>query len=89
MVKLIKDTELSLGEVNYTLNYEAKKSRKFSRSIFVIEDIKKGDFFTKNNIRSIRPGDGISPKYLPKILGKKSKKDLKKGTPLKFEDFKY
>lgn len=87
MVNLIRETESSLGEVNYSINRQIRKNRKFSRSIFVIEDINKGEFFTNRNIRSIRPGDGISPKYLPTIIGKKSKKNIKRGTPLKLEDF--
>ena len=50
--------------------------------------MRKGDVFTEENIRSIRPGDGISPKYISEILGKKSKISIKKGTPIKFEFYK-
>jgi len=60
------------------------KSRKFSRSLFAVENIKSGEKFSVNNVRSIRPGNGLQPKYLKKILNKKAKKDIKKGTPLKW-----
>ena len=58
-----------------------KKSREFSHSLFVIKDIKAGEVFTEENIRSIRPGYGLSPKYLKDILGKKAKRDISKGVP--------
>lgn len=54
----------------------------FSRSLFVVKDIKKGEIFTKENVRSIRPGYGLEPRYLKDILGKNAKNDLKKGTPV-------
>jgi len=62
-----------------------KKSREFSRSLFVVKDIKAGETFTEENIRSIRPGYGLPPKYLKDVLGKRAKIDIKKGTPLKWE----
>jgi len=62
-----------------------KKSREFSRSLFVVEDIKAGEIFTEENIRSIRPGYGLPPKYLKNILGKQATQDIKKGTPLKWD----
>ena len=88
MVKRISETEESLGQVSYELSELSKKSRKFARSLFAVKDIQKGDVFTEENIRSIRPGDGISPKYISEILGKKSKISIKKGTPIKFEFYK-
>ncbi|MFA5033564.1 MAG: SAF domain-containing protein, partial [bacterium] len=62
-----------------------KKSREFSRSLFVVRDIKAGEVFTEKNIRSIRPGYGLHPKYLKDIIGRKAKKDIKKGTPLSYK----
>jgi len=62
-----------------------KKSREFSRSLFVVEDIKAGEIFTEENIRSIRPGYGLAPKYLKNILGKRAIQAIKKGTPLKWD----
>ena len=54
----------------------------------MVEDIKKGDAFTEKNLRSIRPGFGLHPKYFQKILGKKATQDIEKGEPLSFEFFK-
>lgn len=81
MVNEIRNVEKALGKVSYELTEKTKKSRDFSRSLFVVKDIKEGEIFTEENIRSIRPGYGLSPKYLKDILGKKSSSDLEKGTP--------
>jgi pseudaminic acid synthase len=85
MVTSIRNTEKALGEINYNLSPKSKKSAKFARSLFIVEDIKKGDPFTEKNIRSIRPGFGIPPKYINIILGKKAKKNFKKGTPVTWD----
>ena len=82
MVDSIRNTEKALGKVTYKLSEKSKKSREFSRSLFAVEDIKKGETFTEKNVRSIRPGYGLHPKYLNKILGKKAMNDIKRGTPL-------
>jgi len=82
MVSAVRNVEKSLGKVTYELTDKMKKSREHSRSLFVVEDIKKDEKFTENNIRSIRPGFGMHPKHYEKILGKKSNKNIKKGTPL-------
>ncbi|MFH1777828.1 MAG: pseudaminic acid synthase [Candidatus Omnitrophota bacterium] len=75
----------SLGKVCYVLSDNERQSLKFRRSLFAVKDIKKGEMFTKNNIRSIRPACGLAPKYLHKILGKKAKKNIKIGTPMKHD----
>lgn len=85
MVKSIREVEQALGEVSYDLTEKMKKSRELSRSLFLVKDIKAGENFTEKNIRSIRPGYGLPPKYLKEILGKRTTQDLKKGTPLKWE----
>jgi len=85
MVKSVREVEKALGEVSYDLTEKMKKSREFSRSLFVVKDIKAGKVFTKENVRSIRPGYGLSPKYLKDILGKRATQDIKKGTPLRRE----
>ena len=85
MVKSIREVEKALGEVSYNLTEKMKKSREFSRSLFVVKDIKAGETFTEENIRSIRPGYGLPPKYLKEILGKRATQDIKKGTPLSWE----
>ncbi len=82
MVKAVRETEEMLGEIQLT----PTKGREFSRSLYVVKEIKKGEKFTRENIRSIRPGFGLHPKYLPQILGKKACKDLKKGDRLRWED---
>ena len=83
MIKAIRDSEKLLGKVNYSMTKQKRKSRQFARSLYVAEDIKKGDFFTEKNIKSVRPGYGMHPKYLKNILGKIADKDYKFGTALK------
>lgn len=82
MVLSIRQAEIALGGVTYSLSGSAKKSRIFSRSLFAVKDIKAGEVFTEKNIKSIRPGYGLPPRYLNEILTKKAKKAIKKGTPL-------
>jgi pseudaminic acid synthase len=85
MVKAVRDTEKLLGKVDYSMNEKKKKNRQFARSLYVVKDIKKGEKFTNENVRSIRPGFGLHPKYLPNILGKSAKTDIKKGERMKWE----
>ncbi len=85
MVKSVRETEKALGEVSYELTEKAKKSRDFSRSLFIVEDVKTGDIFTEKNIKSIRPGFGLHTKFLSEILKKKARKDIRKGTPLSWD----
>ncbi len=84
MVKSIREIEKAIGKVNYRLTENMIKSRRFSRSLFAVENIKSGQKFSDKNVRSIRPGNGLHPKYLKIILKKKAKRDVKKGTPLKW-----
>lgn len=88
MVKAVREAEKAIGSVSYDLTEKQKKGRDFCRSLYVVEDIKKGDAFTEKNLRSIRPGFGLHPKYFQKILGKKATQDIEKGEPLSFEFFK-
>ena len=88
MKSLVEESErafLAMGEVQYGIQEAEEKSLRYKRSIYVVEDIEKGETFTKENIRVIRPGDGMKPKFLEKVLGKKAKQDLKRGTPLSWE----
>lgn len=85
MVNAVRDAESSLGVVNYSLTDKQKKGRDFSRSLYIVKDINEGDIFTKENVRSIRPGFGLHPKYLNSILGKKSKSFIESGTPMNFK----
>lgn len=82
MVAGVRSAEKAVGRVSYNLSAKALKNRKFARSLFVVENIKKGGVFTASNIRSIRPGDGMHPKHFQKVLGRKAARDLKRGTPL-------
>ena len=85
MVKAVRDTEKLLGRVDYSMTEKKKKSRQFARSLYVAQDIRRGEIFTEKNIRSVRPGYGLHPKYLSRILGKRATKDLEKGTALSWE----
>jgi len=82
MVKAVRQAEQALGEVNYELTEKAKANKKFARSLFSVKDIKEGEVFTDKNIKSIRPGQGLHPKFLKNILGCKAKRAIKKGIPL-------
>lgn len=75
----------SLGEVKYGISDAEKESQTFRRSIYISEDIKKGDVLTQQNLRIVRPGLGIAPKYFYQILGKKINQDAIKGLALKWE----
>jgi len=86
MVQAVRDTEKLLGKPSYNLDEENIKGRVFSRSLYVAKDIQKGELITRKNIRSIRPGYGLHPKYLGEILGKKAKVALNFGDRLKKED---
>lgn len=85
MVKRIRETESCLGKVSYELSEKMKNNRKFARSLFACKDIKKGELFTEENIRSVRPGDGCSPKYLPELMGKPSDREYKFGEPIGYD----
>ena len=85
LVNSVRELEQALGKVNYTLTDRMKEIRNFTRSLFIVKDIKQGEKFTKENLRSIRPGYGLHPKYYEDILGKIAKIDIEKGTPLKWE----
>ncbi|MCH9813715.1 MAG: pseudaminic acid synthase [Epsilonproteobacteria bacterium] len=82
MVQAVRDTEKLLGKISYEMNAKKLKSREFSRSLFIAKDIKKGELFTEENVRVVRPGYGLAPKYIDKVLGKKADKDYRKGVPL-------
>ena len=84
MIKAVRETEKALGKVDYSVS---EKKRKYARSLFAVKDIKKGEVFTPQNVRSIRPGCGLHPKYYDNILGKKALHDIKFGEPLKEVDF--
>lgn len=82
MVDEIRQVEKALGEVKFELSDKTKKSRMFARSLFVTKDIRAGEIFSEENVRSIRPSHGLPPKFLKEILGKKASKDIERGTAL-------
>ena len=82
MAAAIREVEKALGKVSYELTHRVKKSRLFGRSLFVVKDMKKGESFTDDNIRSIRPGYGLHTRHLKDVLGRRAGKDIRRGTPL-------
>ena len=79
MVKAVRDAEKAIGVVDYQLTEKQQKGKDFSRSLYVVKDVKAGDVITEENVRSIRPGYGLHPKYLSEILGKTFSQDVEKG----------
>lgn len=84
MISAVRDIEKAIGNVSYSLSDKTLKNREFSRSLFIVKDVKRGEKLTHENIRSIRPSNGLSPKYYNEVLGKVFKDDYKMGTPLDF-----
>jgi len=85
MVQSIRVAEQALGTVHYGLSAGETKSRAFRRSLFVVKNIKAGEIFSRENIRSIRPGQGLHPRHLAEILGRVASRDIERGTPLRWE----
>lgn len=82
MVKAVREAESAIGKVDYTLTEKQRKGRDFCRSLYVVDDIKAGEVLTKENVRSVRPGFGMHPKFYKNILNKKVVVDIEKGTAL-------
>lgn len=85
MVRSVREAEVAVGEIDYELTEKQQKGRDFSRSLYIVKDVKKGDFVTQENVRSIRPGFGMHPKFLKNILNQKFRFDLEEGTALDFK----
>jgi pseudaminic acid synthase len=85
MVKAVRETESAIGVVDYTLTEKQRSGRDFCRSLYIVKDIKAGEFLTKENVRSIRPGFGMHPKHYQEILGKRVNVDIERGTSLTFD----
>ena len=83
MVKAIRDVEKAIGKIDYSLSEKQQKNKQFGRSLYVVEDVKKGELFTVKNVRSIRPGFGMHPKYYNEVIGSQAKTNLAKGSALK------
>lgn len=85
MCEQIRMAEKAIGKVSYDLTYEQVREREHSRSLFVVKDVKAGEIFSEENVRSIRPGFGMHTKYYEEVLGKRARIEIKKGTPLNWQ----
>lgn len=85
MVNAVRRAEAAVGIPTYGVSKQEESNVIFRRSLFVVKDMQPGEEFTKENVRSIRPGYGIKPKYMNEILGKKCNQAIKRGTPLSFD----
>lgn len=85
MVKSVREAEKAMGVVDYELTEKQAKGKDFSRSLYVVKDIKKGEVITEDHVKSIRPGFGLHPKYYHTILGQKVNCDLEKGTRMQLD----
>jgi N-acetylneuraminate synthase len=85
MVEAVRTTEKALGRVCYGASENEMKSQIFRRSLFVVQDMKAGEMFTAQNVRSIRPGHGLHTRYLDVVLGKKARVNINRGTPLSWD----
>jgi N-acetylneuraminate synthase len=82
MVEGVHMAEKALGSVRYEVTEDEAASRAYRRSLFVVHDMKAGEIFTEENVRSIRPGAGLPPKFLPEVMGRSARHDIARGTPL-------
>ncbi len=85
MVDAVRAAEQALGRVSYTVSEKEKASRVFRRSLFVVEDVAAGETLTEKNLRCIRPGNGMHPRHLPVVLGRKATSAISRGTPLDWD----
>jgi N-acetylneuraminate synthase len=85
MVDAVRVAEKALGAVNFGIGTKEANSRVFRRSLFVVQDVKRGEVFTEENIRSIRPGHGLHTRHLSDVLGRSAARDIERGTPLSWD----
>jgi len=85
MVDSVRIVEKTLGNIHYDGVNNESKSKKFRRSLFIVNDIKKGELLTEDNVKSIRPSNGLHTRFYEDILGKTARFDLEKGTPLSWD----
>lgn len=85
MVEAIRAAEKALGEVHYGPTKEEVKTRVYRRSLFVVEDMKAGETFTAENVRSIRPGHGLHTRYLGEVMGRVASRDIQRGSPVTWD----
>ena len=85
MVRAVRDAEKAIGVVDYRLTEKQQKGKDFSRSLYIVADIEEGEVFTEKNVRSIRPGYGLHPRFYREILGKKAKHRMEGGDRLSLD----
>ena len=85
MVNSVREAEKVVGQLNYNLTEKQQKGREFSRSLYFVQDVKKGEIITKDNVKFIRPGFGLHPKYYDQILGKKVIESVEMGDRVEFK----
>ena len=85
LVQAVRNAEQSLGTIHFGVSGREEATRRFRRSLFVVADIKRGEIFTPETVRSIRPAQGLHPRHLPEVLGRRAARDLTSGTPLAWE----
>lgn len=85
MVAQVRVAEMALGQVNYEPTAMEAANRSLRRSLFVVKDVREGETFTEANVRSIRPGHGLHVRYLSEVLGRRARRDIARGTPLRWE----
>jgi pseudaminic acid synthase len=85
MVDAVRVAEKALGEVHFGFSEKEASSRMFRRSLFVVQDVRRGDLFTADNVRSIRPGHGLHTRHFDEVLGRHAARDIERGTPLSWD----
>ena len=85
MVHRVRSIEKTLGTVQFGPCESDRSNRVFRRSLFVVKDVRAGESFTRENVRSIRPGHGLEPRFLAEVLGKKATQSIQRGTPLTWD----
>ncbi len=85
MVTAVREAEQALGAVSYAATESEEASRAFRRSLFIVRDVQAGEVFSRDNLRSIRPGHGLLPRHFETVLGRRAAQDIKKGTPLAWD----
>ena len=85
MVEAVRAAEQAMGGVHFGVSADEASSLMFRRSLFVVEDVKRGESFTIENVRSIRPAQGLHTRHLPAVLGKHASRDIERGTPLSWD----
>ena len=85
MVEAVRDAERALGEARYGASERERASRAFRRSLYIVQDVKAGELFSVENVRSIRPANGLAPKHLGAVLGRRARRDIRRGEPMSWD----